>query len=173
MTTNGGGSAGALLGIMGLLNGAKASYPSYNTFNKCLSSSVLGIDVDLDGDFDEDDVKEAEKFKALNVGVLTSSYAFSCGNLLPCLLKEAGYKIIGERTGGGSCSIKLESTADGLVYVHSSFDCMATNKGENVDSGVEPDFEISVYGEDGNYDMSKFFDFAYIAEYLSSAYDNE
>ncbi len=170
LTTNGGGMAEALIGIFGLFNGGKATYANYNTFNKSMVSDISGIDIDLDGDFDDDDISETEKFKALNIGVLTSSYAFSCGNLLPCLLKEAGYKIIGEKTGGGSCTIKLETTADGLVYVHSSYDCIATNKGENVDSGVEPDFEISVYGEDGNFDMTKFYDFAYIAEYLSTAY---
>lgn len=104
---------------------------------------------------------------------MTSSIAFSCGNLLPSLLKELGYKIIGERSGGGSCTIKLETTADGLVYVHSSYDCLSNNNGDNIDGGVPTDFAISVYGEDGSYDMSKFYDFDYIGAYLSTAYDKK
>ncbi|MBO5528688.1 MAG: hypothetical protein J6A47_05125 [Bacilli bacterium] len=102
------------------------------------------------------DVKEADKFKALNITVLTSPCAFSCGNLLPSLLKGIGYQTIGQKTGGGSFSIMFGASADGLTYFRSPYFCLSDNSGRNIDSGVEP---------------RRFFDVAYVAEALASSRD--
>ena len=169
LTTNGGGNTAVLLGIVGLLNGAKATMTMNDTFAKTKQVGYFTIDINLDGKFDSLDVNEANKFD-FNVGVLTSNYSFSCGNLLPSLLKEMGIKIIGERSGGGSCAITLNSTLEGTIMARSTFKCLSNNNGDNIDSGVPTDFTIALKQTEEGYDASDFFDIATIGEYLSSAY---
>ena len=172
MTSNGGGSTAALNGIVGLFNKAVANSEENDTFSKYRSVDQYTVDVDLNGLYNQNDATELEQFD-FNFGVLTSHYAFSCGNLLPSVLKELGIKIIGERTGGGSCAIIVESTADGVPYVHSSYLCLSDSSGNNIDTGVAVDFEIDridIEGEEFKFDASNFYDIPTIANYLSTAY---
>ena len=166
LSTNGGGDSGALAGVVGLLNGAKFDFVMNDTFDKTSMTTKMLIDVNLDGEYNGADIEECNKFK-FNVAVLTTSNAFSCGNLLPSVLKELGYKIVGQRSGGGSCAIAIQTTADGLAYVRSSNLCLSNAMGENIDVGVPLDFEIQ-YSFDGDYNFSKFFDFITISEYFAS-----
>ena len=174
LTSNGGGSSSAVMGIMGLLNKAKAVFDLNDTFNKYRISQHTSLDVNLDGKYDEDDAKELEQF-TFNIGILTSKCSFSSGNLLPSILKELGYKILGERSGGGSCAIIREGTADGSPYVHSSYHCLSDANGNNIDSGVPVDFATErIEGDDPTqFDASNFFDIAKVAEYLSTAYKTQ
>ena len=159
LSTNGGGNSGALCGIVGIINKGKCDFAMVDVVNRTRNTQKYGIDFNLDGEFDEKDVEELEKF-TFNVGVLTSQYSFSCGNLLPSILKELGCKILGQRSGGGSCSILYATTADGVSFYHSSFHCLSNGSGDNVDTGVELDFEIQ--------DPADFYNFATIAEYYNS-----
>lgn len=164
LTTNGGGNVGIVYGITSLLNKGVAKLTTYNVIDKNAHTDECTIDINLDGVYDEKDAEECEKF-TFNVGVLTSSYSFSSANLLPTLLKENGCKIIGEKSGGGSCSVFSSETADGICFVRSSNNCMVNSQGKNVDSGVELDFEIT--------DVSQFYDFVTIASYFSSLKEAE
>ena len=171
IASNGGGSSYALEGIVGLLHNANSVFNINDTFNNYRVSTVSLIDINLDGLFDEYDLAEANKFN-FNIGILTSRYSFSCGNLLPSVLKELGYKILGERSGGGSCAIAMETTADGIHYVHSSYICLSDSSGSSIDSGVPVDFEIEhpiLLSMLENY--AAFFDFDSVGSYLSSAYN--
>ena len=170
LTSNGGGDSSALMGIVGLLNGAKADFAANDTLIRSRTTQKYAVDINLDGKFDDADAEELKQFD-FNVGILTTSSSFSCGNLLPSLLKEMGYKIIGEKSGGGSCAIIMESTADGVCYGHSSYYCLSDATGNNIDSGVPVDFiRERLALPTGMFDPSEFFDFAAIGEYLSSAY---
>ena len=170
LTTNGGGSSYALEGVLGLFNGAKAYINFNDVVGGFTSKDNHLIDVNLDGTCNELDEQEVAKFN-FNVGVLTSKYAFSCGNLLPFNMKELGYKILGEKTGGGSCAISRDSTADGIPYAHSSYLCLTDQSGENIDGGVEVDFAIERPSISSHlYDASAFFDTQSISNYLSEAY---
>ena len=173
LSNNGGGNSYALEGIVGLLNGSKSNFNLLDTVSKNKTTEKHLIDINLDGQFDELDVTEANKFKSLNIGVLTTLYSFSCANLLPSILKELGYKIMGEQSGGGSCAISTESTADGLEYVRSSNVCFSDEAGNNIDSGVPVDLEIEHPYYDGSdvlMDYTAFFDLTALGTYLSSAY---
>jgi C-terminal processing protease CtpA/Prc len=173
LTTNGGGNSYALEGVVGLLNGAKSDFNSVEVVSKCKTTEKHLLDINLDGQFNELDVTEANKFKALNIGIITSAYSFSCANLLPSTLKELGYKIIGEQSGGGSCAISIESTADGLEYVRSSNICLADKNGNNIDSGVPVDLEIEhplLEDSETLMDYTQFFNLESLGTYLSSAY---
>ena len=173
LTTNGGGSSYALEGILGLFNEGKAYIRMQNTFNDYVVKENHLIDINLDGKWNEDDETEASKFD-FNVGVLTSNYAFSCGNLLPFNMKELGYKILGEKTGGGSCAVSYQVTEEGLPFVHSSYYCLVDANGNNIDGGVDVDLSIEktpLSETSSLYDCSKFYNFASISEYLNSAYN--
>ena len=58
-------------------------------------------DFDDDDDDDSDDDNDKVGRHNLNIGVLTTDIAFSCGNLFPSLMKDMGFPIIGEKSGGG------------------------------------------------------------------------
>ena len=113
----------------------------------------------------------------MKIVILTSSYAFSCGNLLPSLLKELGYKTIGEKTGGGSCAIMIGSMPDGAYYVRSSYKCLSDAAGHNIDSGVT--VAVDLLGEPtetpvGNIgDYAKFFDVEYVAQVLKDLFKED
>ena len=145
LSTNGGGDSGALLGVVGLLNGAKATISFNDTVNHFRTDNNSLVDINLDGKYDQKDIEEANKFKNMNIVILTSVCGFSCGNLLPSLLKELGYKTIGQRTGGGSCAIMIGAMPDGLYYVRSSYKCLSDASGHNIDDGVEVD--VNLMGE--------------------------
>ena len=146
------------------------------TENKTRVYEYVDVDINLDGKFTQEDIDEASSFD-FNFGVLTSKCSFSCGNLLPSLLKELGIKIIGEQSGGGSCSIITASTSDGMYFAHSSSLSLANRDGDNIDSGVPVDKEMPIgtsYVSDilPIPDVSNFYDFTTIGEYLSYAYSD-
>lgn len=176
LTTNGGGAVASLIGLVGLFNKAKSYYNSCDAFNKYRSTYEMAIDINLDGKWDNADAQELEQFN-FNVGVLTSEYSFSCGNLFPSMMKELGYKIIGDRSGGGSCAISYESTSEGIPYVRSSQSYLTNNRGDNIDAGIEVDFaieklpsELPAPLDEMTYNPANFFDISIVGTYLSSAY---
>ena len=160
-TTNNGGETSVLLAITNLLAG-KSSYTYDNVLTKQRAVESMQIDGNFDRVFDDKD--NAPRHPELNIAILTSHYAFSCGNLLPSLMKDYGYLIIGEKTGGGSCVIQQMCTAEGFCYVLSSARARLVNKaGENIDVGVEPHITLEVKqatGKDEDGDDVKYSDFS-------------
>lgn len=158
LSSNGGGDTGALCGIFGLINKGKASISMNIVLNKFKETENCLVDINLDGKYDEDDVTEANKFD-FNYAVITTPGAFSCGNLLPSVLKEIGVKIVGQRSGGGSCAISVSTTPDGLLFVRSNYHNLSNAAGENIDSGVPLDYEIGIIDADGDLDLSSLYTF--------------
>ena len=164
LTCNNGGDSGVLLTITNLLAG-KNSFTYENVLTKQLAERTMLIDGNFDRVFDDKD--KSPRHAELNIAIMTSHYAFSCGNLLPSLMKDDGYLIIGEKSGGGSCSIQQMCTAEGFCYILSSSRMRLTNKaGENIDGGVVPHIALEVkqatgqdeYGDDVEYsDFSAFY----------------
>ena len=142
LTCNSGGEAGVLAAITTLLAG-KSSYTYENVLTKQRGVDAYEVDGNFDRVFDNKD--KAPRHPELNIAILTSHYAYSCGNLLPSLMKDYGYLIIGEKSGGGSCSIQKMCTPEGLCYQLSSSRTRLINKaGENIDKGVEPHIALEV-----------------------------
>jgi hypothetical protein len=177
LSTNGGGDSVALCGILALFNNAGANFETNNVLDQNRTSEHFACDINLDGVFNSADVEEAKKFaSSFKTAVLTSPNSFSCGNLLPSLMKEAGYPIIGQRSGGGSCAVAYESTADGLTYYRSSHLCLSNQEGENIDGGVPLNHEIEITktkmdDETASLEMpnpKEFYDFTTIAEYMAT-----
>jgi hypothetical protein len=161
LTCNNGGEAGVLSAITNLLAG-KSSY----TYENLLAKQRVVEESLVDGNFDRvfDDRDNVPHYPQLNIAIMTSHYSFSCGNLLPSLMKDYGYLIIGEKSGGGSCSIQNMCTAEGLCYILSSARARLFNKaGENIDVGVEPHIVLEVkdaVGQDDDGDNVDYSDFS-------------
>ena len=165
LTCNNGGDLGVLQTITTLLAGKRAvTYENVLTKQRGVNEAL--VDANFDRVFDDKD--KGPRYPELNIAIMTSDYAYSCGNLLPSQMKDFGYLIIGEKSGGGSCSIQKMCTAEGFCYQISSARFRILNKaGENIDVGVEPHIALEVKkvktkDEDGDEveysDFSAFYD---------------
>lgn len=99
------------------------------------------VDRNLDGEFNDKDALVDNS--GLRYAVLTSSFSFSCANMFPSILKDAGIPILGERSRGGSCSVQKQIMGNGAVYMHSSWLSRVINDaGEDVDTGIPVDVDL-------------------------------
>ena len=114
----------------------------YNTITESRSTTNYSADVNLDGEFDENDTVSDK-----NLYCIVSPVSFSCGNLVPALLKASGKAtIIGKTSGGGAGIVGNAVTADGTTFCISSTSQMSTVKNGtyySVDQGVEPDISLT------------------------------
>ena len=105
--------------------------------------NVYQCDTNLDHEFtDEDTVSD------LNLYCLISPVSFSCGNLMPCMLKATGGRVtlVGQTTGGGSCAVHPFTTASGTFAQCSGYKHISTMKNGSfydADRGVEPDVVLT------------------------------
>ena len=160
LTANFGGSLDVVMAMTALM-GQQSHFYSENVLTGQRQIISYDVDSNFDGQFDERD--KQVKYD-LNFAVLTSDLAFSCGNLFPSLMKDMGFPIIGERTGGGACAIQYFITPEGLQYQLSSARARLTDdKWQNIDGGVEPDYAIDVSAGD----YSAFYDVAAISDIIS------
>ena len=99
------------------------------------------VDRNLDGKFDEKDAQV--DYSDLNFAILTSKRSYSCSNMFACIMKDAGVRILGERSGGGSCSVQFQMTGDGPTYQQSSWLARLINDaGEDMDVGAPVDVDL-------------------------------
>ena len=107
-------------------------------------TTSYSIDVNLDGVFDEND-SIADK----NLYCITSPVSFSCGNLVPSLLKESGrVTLLGNTSGGGACSVQFGSLADGSIFQISSPNRLAVVTNGSyyaIDRGITPHLYFSKF----------------------------
>ena len=175
ITANGGGSADIVLAMTSLI--LDKSYISQdNSLTGQRSIVEYEVDRNFNGVFDAAD-KDVRY--DLNFAVLTSPMSFSCGNLFPSILKDAGIPVMGATSGGGACAIQAMCTADGFCFQISSFRARLNSlDGDNIDGGVTPDIPIDNDGrvevklsEENSLmvkDYSKYFDIDYLRSLLES-----
>lgn len=165
LTCNGGGDFYVLMAISVLMGGPNYYY-SENLVTGQRRKCYFDVDCNFDGVFDE---KDKEVKYDLNIAVMVSGLSFSCANLLPSLMKDAGFPIIGERSGGGSCSVQPFITPEGMQFqISSARDRLTNDKWENIDGGIEPNYVIDI--SSGDYDP--LYDVAAISEIISNHYGN-
>ena len=139
ISTNGGGSSDVVMFITSILCN-KADMYYENTLTGQKIKSTYEVDRNLDGKFDE---KDAEVKYNLNFALLTSTCSFSCGNMLPALLKDYGIPLLGIQSGGGSCYVLYNPSADGFAYRYSTHRARLNDtKGQNIDEGIKPTYEL-------------------------------
>ena len=168
MSTNGGGTIGILDKIATLFsktNGFETYTRNDNTGN--ISTTKTFIDSNYDGVYDDTDVY-GNKFKFY---LMTSPCSFSCGNALPFYCQLAGtVKVIGQRSGGGECSVTSSQMGSLRTFTHSSNTHIMSYITEKVDG---QDVKKMVFAEDGaepnsmyNFGYEYFYDFEYIADLI-------
>ena len=139
LSCNGGGSPDVMMAILALTTGQDQLYGIQKMTGQKLLLT-FDIDANFDGVFDE---KDQEVRYDYNYGVLITRHAFSCGNLFPIIVQEAGAVLIGEPTSGGSCCVQVGSDAEGLSYLLSSGQWQLTDSQYvSVERGCEIDIPI-------------------------------
>ena len=145
LSCNGGGNVYVEQFIASWLCGGVSKLNLYNRHDKTLRTVVRHADVNLDGKFDNSDYLSSD----YNVYCLFSNSSFSCGNLLPCDLKDhtvPTLHLLGTKTGGGCCSVEsghFNALGGNLIlsslYTLCREESTATNV-VTVENGVEGDF---------------------------------
>ncbi len=117
-----------------------ASYRKIQTLTGNIIRTDHDVDLNLDGEINDLD---KEVYYDFNYAILTSRSSYSSGNLLPCLAKNAGIPILGERSGGGACSILIIYSPERYYYTISSYTKLIDQNGVDVDSGAELDYDLT------------------------------
>lgn len=176
ISNNGGGSLDVLEYIASVVCGQKY-YLLQNTLTGQTEKEYFDVDRNLDGVFDEKD--DLVDYSDLNFAVLTSRSSFSCGNLLPSVLADAGIMVMGERSGGGSCAVQKCVSADGAGWTLSSWRGKLINEaGHEIDDGVPLDVDLlertgAKTTESGFPDYSCFYDIDLLSEAMNEYYGKE
>ena len=143
LSLNGGGAVDAAAYVVAAFLG-KASFSVENALSGSRITNDYMCDINFDTKFD---INETLAGKGLNLYCLTTKASFSCGNLVPCIFKEDPHvSIIGQKSGGGACTVGTISTATGTVLDISSntrLSYMKNGSFYNVDLGAEPDISIT------------------------------
>ena len=104
----------------------------------------IGADLELNEEYNSNE--KALVPLGYRVWCLTSSNAFSCGNLVPAALKMSErVPIVGQTSGGGSCIVLPCTSASGALFQISSNQQLSTVRNGsfyNIDQGVEPDVPL-------------------------------
>ena len=139
LTTNGGGSTEPMVFMLDLICQESSSYILNESSGNIIEDTFF-TDRNLDEAFDDADLEVEYGF---NFAILTSAQSFSAANLMPCMAKESGVRIIGERSGGGTCALSILTFSDGALFTLSSPTKITYEDGRDVDSGVEPDVVLT------------------------------
>ena len=140
MSNNTGGSCRTAVATLAwMLGEVQTNITNSITGAKC--SSVYVCDINADGKFDENDtIKDKKLF------CLISPASFSCGNMVPAMLKSSDRVVLlGETSGGGSAVVYPTMAADSTTFRISSRYVMSENKnGSNydIDKGIEPHIRL-------------------------------
>ena len=160
LSCNGGGDADTAIFVIAWFLG-EASIGMKDTMTGAVCASTYRCDANRDREFDERDTVEDK-----NLFVLTSPYSFSCGNLVPCALKNSGkVTVLGRTSGGGSCVVLNTSSAWGTSFQISGTRRLSFIKNGayyDIDRGADPDFVIT--------SPAKYYDREALTDYINSLY---
>lgn len=112
LSANTGGSTDEMMFMVCLLTGDNHFY-SHNTMIDTYFKVEFEFDFNFDRVFDDKDKEILNLTKDMDITVLTTTSAFSCGGISPIYLHDNGLFTIGNKCGGGSCSIYMQYDAFG------------------------------------------------------------
>lgn len=152
LSYNGGGNMGALFRAVGFLKNDDVRYVTYDILTKRYTSMHMAVDVTNTGKVG------SNPYAGFNYSVLTSGYTFSAANRFASIVYEQNLgKIIGQKSGGGMCSVFPTVLADGTFIHLSSSNTMRITTDEQdyaamkeIESGipVAASLELSDYYND-------------------------
>ena len=177
LSCNSGGNAAVIMYIMAMVtNQDKDSYTTSCRNLQTLTGNITRIDYDVDLNLDGE-INDLDKsvYYDFEYAFITSNISYSCGNLLPCLAKDAGFPILGEKSGGGACSLLIAYTPETFFYTLSSYNKFITKDNKDVDNGAELDFDLTkrVTDDAGNesIDYSGLYDLEDISRKIDALYN--
>ena len=139
LTCNGGGSPDVMMAVLAMTTGQNQLYGE-NVLTGQKMTVTFEVDANFDGAYDE---KDKEVRYDYNYGVFVTRHAFSCGNLFPIIMQEAGAVLIGEPSSGGSCCIQTGTDIEGSYYLMSSAQWRLTDsEGTVVEGGCSIDLPV-------------------------------
>jgi C-terminal processing protease CtpA/Prc len=139
VSCNRGGSADMVVAVMSLIADA-SDFSTENLLTGRVETQRYRVDRNFDGVFDDRDAAVRYDFR---FGALTSRYSFSCGNLLPALMRDQGMAVLGETSGGGTCAVEKHAAPEGFVYQFSSgLGRLVDAQGQPIDGGIIPDIPL-------------------------------
>ena len=166
ITLNGGGSCDIVGADVAILRKNRTvqfySQDALEGYNKL---ATYYVDSNFDGVFDEkDDTHPKFDCSDMKIAVLSSKVAYSCGHQFPTAMKDYGFPIMGERSGGGTCCIQVMQTADGQNYLISTYRDRSTDKNfANTDGGIIPT-------EGYAFDYEHFYDLDFLSTKINGFY---
>ena len=182
LSCNSGGSPDTMMTILAVTTGQDTLY-GINRLTGRPMTLRFEVDANFDGTYDERDRALHYDF---NYGVLVTRHAFSCGNLFPFVVQEAGGVTIGEPSSGGSCCVQLGTDTEGFFWMMSSGQWKLTDsRGADLEGGCSIDLPLeaalmsnedaaAVLGiEDSFPDFEAWFDDALLDELMNAWYGTE
>ncbi len=139
LTCNGGGTLSSLVWILNILTEQKTA-PAISALTGDKLSIQALVDKNLDGEYNESDNNSYHG--NLRLAVLTSPVSYSCGNILPTLLKDNKIPVLGETSGGGTADLIFHLGPMGLPIMVSGPNTFTNNNYESIDEGVTPDYVL-------------------------------
>ncbi|WP_316632217.1 dockerin type I domain-containing protein, partial [uncultured Ruminococcus sp.] len=177
LSCNSGGNVAVVMYIMAMItNKDQDSYVASYRKLQTLTGNIVRIDHDIDLNLDGE-INDLDKsvYYDFEYAFITTNISYSCGNLLPCLAKDAGFPILGERSGGGACSLLIAYTPETFFYTLSSYNKFITKDNKDVDYGAELDFDLTkrVTDDAGNktIDYSGLYDLEDISRKIDALYN--
>lgn len=142
MSCNGGGANHSACFVLAWMLG-KCDFAFTNPITGAKWTISYIADVDMNGTAGE----AGDTVKDKNLFCLISPVSFSCGNMVPAMLKASDrVTILGVTSSGGSSCVQSSSAADGSIFRMSSKYVMSINKnGSNydIDKGIDPHYFIN------------------------------
>ena len=163
---NGGGQMGAVEYMISMISDSR-SVGMKDSIHDRLGIENYTVDKNLDKVIDE---KDDAFVPDLKYGVITSYYSFSCGSLLPYLAHENNILLMGERSGGGSCTVFIHTTPDGSLFQLSTESTLIDSQGNSIDKGIAPDYDLVKIAEDGSKDYSDVYNYENISRIFDEYY---
>jgi len=132
IANNGGGESDVLQFLLNYMIDSKdSSLLTLDVISGSKKILTASSDLNLDGKIDSNDKK-----KKYNFLIFTSLMSFSCGNAMPAICADNDIKIIGQKSGGGSCVVRHACTADGFPYQYSGLERISRKDWSNVEGGI-------------------------------------
>ena len=142
LSCNGGGANHTACFVISWMLGT-CQFDFRNPITGAKHSALYHADVNFDGKYDQGDTVNDK-----NLFCLISPQSFSCGNMVPAVLKASTrVTILGTPSSGGTSCVQFSSVADGTIIRFSSKRVMSvvTNGSYyDIDKGVEPHYYISI-----------------------------
>lgn len=158
LSCNGGGTVDTAIYTVAWMLGS-CNLSTFDSATESRSTINYKADVNFDREFND-----ADNISDKNLYCLVSPVSFSCGNLVPAILKEShNVTIIGKTSSGGGCVVHHGVTADGSLFNISDSKQLSTIKNGtyySIDHGVEPDIPLTK--------IENFYNRIALTEYINS-----